>query len=94
MTSQVSDYTNVPIRELSIGDVVLGINDARWGLNSVWRIVKLPEDFDTNCPNFVLERVSDGERLNWGTHISWVAMVENKTFKYDPLQAGDTDEDI
>lgn len=94
MTSQVSDYTNVPIRELSIGDVVFGINDVRWGSNSTWKIVKLPEDFDTNWPNFILERVSNGERSNWGTHISWIAMVENRTFKYDPRQAGDTDEDI
>lgn len=94
MTSQDCDYINIPLRELSIGDVVFGVNDVTWGLNSKWKVVELPEDFETSWTTFTLERVSNGELSKWGTHTDWVAMVENRTFKYDPRQAGDTDDDV
>lgn len=96
MSSQVSnpDYTNVPLRELSIGDVILGIHNIPWGSDSKWEIIELPEDFYTAWPSFTLERITNQERLNWSAYINWVVMVENRTFKYDPRQAGDTDEDI
>lgn len=91
MNSPVFD---VPIRELLFGDVIIGVGGNAWGLNSEWKVIELPENFNETWVTFLLSRIRDDERSQWHPHIDWVAMVKREQYQYDPSQQGDTEEDI
>lgn len=98
MSSQVSNSKTrtVAITEVSVGDVVHGVNRTTW-VHS-YRIYEGPVLDNNGYLTFVVGRIGSGyedERTPWYIHKgNSEVMVEDRTFKYDPRQAGDTDEDI
>lgn len=99
MTSQVSSTKalTTAVTELSVGDVVHGVNQTTW-VHS-YRIYEGPHksSLGGGYLKFIVGRTGSGyenERTPWNIGDFNQVMIEDRTFKYDPRQAGDTDEDI
>lgn len=91
MTSQVC---KIPASEMSIGDVVYGVDETEWMVHYELVTKNIPSG--SYC-RYKVKKVhpQEGiELLDWSPPLSATIWVKNKIFKYDPRQAGDTDEDI
>ncbi len=90
----------IPLEELQVGDVVIGSNiRARWDREyivtsppDVWqRRISVTENNPKVDTESIL-RMKASEML-YG-ELGYKFHVKNRMFKYDPKQAGDTDDDI
>lgn len=95
MTSQVSNTRVSPANELLVDDVIYGASGQIWGAK--WLVRDGPREYNNDYIEYTLSCLSygrEGEKTSWLIGKFTEIMVENKTFKYDPKQAGDTEEDV
>lgn len=92
----MDDTEILTMRELQVGDVIVGSYiTPLW--DNQYTVVSLP-DKDDPCPDVFQVIGSDGRMATlWGGlqgDGEYRFNVKSRQYKYDPKQAGDTDDDI
>jgi hypothetical protein len=87
-----SQVCKVPASELSIGNIICGVNDSSWSTH--YELTRKASPVGTYCQYHVRSLPAGIEDLNWSPPVTAMIWVKEKMFKYDPKQAGDTDDDV
>lgn len=91
-----SDYQIVTADEIREGDILLGPanGDTYTKFKSVWEIISTPRTSRLYV-SIDLKNIKDGSKVGgWSTRRDRFYAIQLRELKYDPLQQGDTDEDI
>ncbi len=93
MNSQVY---KIPASELSVGDVICGVDETAWTIHYEL-IQKYNPDPGVMYCRYSVKRVHPQtleEEIPWSPPLNALIRVKHMIYQYDPSQAGDTEEDV